>query len=161
MISGPASTLTPVRLPPGRARLAIRPLAIGSLVIPTIGVGGRRKERFYEFIQVRNDDIGLAAHHLGGQCGKTVRAALGRIPFDNEVAAFAMTQPFQRFVEPPYPERPGGGCELICRNPRMNEGKTILLPRLLRPCDKWPRGSSASDKADKSAPFHLICPEPN
>lgn len=38
MISGPASTLTPVRLPPGRAKLAIRPLATGSLVIPTIGI---------------------------------------------------------------------------------------------------------------------------
>ena len=96
----------------------MRPPATGSLVIPTIGiVEVAARNVLDEFVKVRNDDIGLAAHHLGGKRGKPVGAALGRIPFDDEIAALAITQPVQRFEEPPHPERSGGCRELVCGNP--------------------------------------------
>jgi hypothetical protein len=73
---------------------------------------------------------------------------LGRIPFDNEVAAFAMTELFQRFVESLYPERPGRCGELVRRNPGVNEGKAMLLPRLLRRRDQRPCGRAAGQRDD-------------
>ena len=90
--------LMPVRLPPGRARLATRPASTGSPPpMKTIGIvevalfaastaGCRRC----------HDHVDLAADEVGGQCGQPIIAALRPAVFDRhilslDIAGFAQS----------------------------------------------------------------------
>ena len=159
MISGPASTLTPVRFPPGRARLAIKPVAIGSLVIPTIGmVALAATNALMSAFRFETMTSGLrsitsaitAAKRSNGPRPNTVQQRDSRP---------RCIQVFQRFIEPPDPKWPGCRSELVRRNPGMNEGKAARFSRLLRPCDERNRGH-ASDETNERASLHSIAPSP-
>src|SRR4051794_2173068 len=97
---GISSTLripTPVRLPPGRARLATSPRSTGSLAEKTIGIaevalfaacaaGGPPLGR---------DHIDIAGDELGGQRGQPVIATLRPAVFDRHVLSHDITGLFQ------------------------------------------------------------------
>jgi hypothetical protein len=84
-ISSTVSKLTPVRLPPDRARPAIRPSPTGSPLEKTIGIvdvaffvagaeGG-----------AGHDHVDLAVDEVGGQGGQPIIAALCPAEFDRRV----------------------------------------------------------------------------
>ena len=81
--------LTPVRLPPGRARLAIRPSSTGSPTLKTIGIvevtvfaasaGG---------VPLGRDHVHPSADEIGGQCGQSIIATIRPTVFDRYVLSF-------------------------------------------------------------------------
>ena len=91
--------LKPVRLPPGRARLATRPAATGSL--PTMKTIGIVEVAFFAasaegVAAARHDHVDLAADEIGGQCGQPIIATLRPAVFDRhilslDIAGFAQS----------------------------------------------------------------------
>ena len=90
--------LTPVRLPPGRARLATRPVldrvaaaekTIGIVEVALFAASA-------EGVPPGRDHVDLAADEIGGQCGQPIIAALRPAVFDRhvlslDVAGFAQS----------------------------------------------------------------------
>ena len=98
-ISSTLKGLKPVRLPPGRARLATRPAATGSLM-PSEDDRDRRGRNFRgqcrTEIAACHDQIDLAADEIGGQCGQPIIAAfrpavLDRHVLSLDIAGFAQS----------------------------------------------------------------------
>ena len=71
-ISSLAKRLTPVRLPPGRAKL--RDEALPASPTKTIGIAGGRlfRGRVPVAAAARHDHVDLAADEVGGQCGQPI-----------------------------------------------------------------------------------------
>ena len=79
--------LKPVRLPPGRARLATRPASTGSP--PARRRSGSSRSRLSPRVPQRrrrcHDHVDLAADQIGGQCGQPIIVALRPAVFDRHV----------------------------------------------------------------------------
>ena len=97
-ISSAVSMLTPVRLPPGRARLATRPAPTGSPPpMKTIGiVEVALFAASAAAVPPCHDHVDLAADEVGGQCGQPIIVALRPAVFDRhvlslDVAGFAQS----------------------------------------------------------------------
>ena len=93
--------LKPVRLPPGRARLATRPAATGSLP-PRKTIGIVEVALFAASAEGvaarRHDHVDLAADEIGGQGGQPIIMALRPAVFDRhvlslDIAGFAQSLP--------------------------------------------------------------------
>jgi hypothetical protein len=85
--------LTPVTLPPGRARLATRPSLTGSSP-PKKTIGVVEVALFAARIAVRlprGDHVDLAVDEVGGQCGRPVTEALCPAVFDRDILSLDIT----------------------------------------------------------------------
>ncbi len=100
-ISSTARMLTPVRLPPGRARLATRPAPTGSApMTKTIGiVEVALFAASAEGDAARRDHVDLAADEIGGQCGQPIIVALRPAVFDRHVLSLDIAGFAQSLVE--------------------------------------------------------------
>src|SRR5436190_1414168 len=89
--SSPVKKLIPVRLPPGRARLATRPSCTGSLPTPkTIGIVvvvsfGRERSKVAGW---RGDNGHATAHEVSHQHRKAIELALQPVVLHRDVMAF-------------------------------------------------------------------------
>src|SRR6266404_802659 len=115
-------------------------------------LGGGRHEGFDEIVEVRNDDIRIAAHDFGSERRKAVGSAFGRKTLDDEVASLDIAKTAQGFEEPPHPEWPGLLCQVIGRNAGMSERDPVWLR--LRAQRLRPGGDSPDGKPDKLPPLH-------
>src|SRR6476661_2018605 len=126
-ISIPALILTPVMLPPGRARFVTKPPAIGSCVIATIGIVAvafaKALTRSLRFETMTSG----AAHDLGDDRSEAIGAAFGGIALDDEIGSLDVAEPAQRFEESPHPERPAAFGQAVGGNAGMNEGEAARL----------------------------------
>jgi hypothetical protein len=98
-----------------------------------------RREHFDETVEVGDDDVRIAGYDLAGKRGKALGAALGGITLDAQIASLDITEPAQRFVEPPYPERPRGLGELVGGDAGMDERNPTLLLRAPQAANSPPR----------------------
>src|SRR5260370_5498879 len=116
--------------------------------------GRGHRERFDQAVGIRKDHVWVAAYDRGGERGKALGAALGRIALDDEIASLGVAKRAQCLVEPPYPERAGGLGEQVSGNAGMDERDAVLLLGLLRMCAKRKRNSRATQDTEKISPPH-------
>ena len=100
-VSSAARLLKPVRLPPGRARLATRPAPTGSPTpVKTIGIV--EVAFFAASAEVGgdgHDHVDLAADEVGGQCRQPIIVALRPAVFDRQVLSLDVAALTQSLVE--------------------------------------------------------------
>src|SRR5262249_32778582 len=139
----------PVRLPPGRARLATRPVATGSPVSEDDWDDrGRLPCREDRLGPIRHNHIDLEPDELGCDLGGAFIATLRPAILDRDIPPLApaqLTQPLHKGAGP---------LALCCSRARAKEpdGRQLRLlrPRHHRPCCR------AAEQGDELAPFH--CP---
>src|SRR4029077_17670616 len=102
-ISSAFMNVTPVRLPPGRAKLSTNPSATGSPPVKMIGI----VEVAFFAASAKgetgcHDYVDLAGDEISGQCGQPIIASLRPAVFDCHVLAFDVAGFAPSPVEPSH-----------------------------------------------------------
>src|SRR5262245_34992175 len=140
--------LTPVALPPGRARLATRPSPTGSSGTPnTIGIAVvARSRRHHSGRAERGDHLDLSANEVGCQNGQPLALVLGPAIFDREVLALNIAALFEPLAKGTQQIRiPLRRCGVEIPNHRQ---RCLLRARRERP------RRCAAEKRDEVAALH-------
>ena len=98
-ISSPVREPTPVRLPPGRARLATRPAATRSPTAKTIGIVEVALFAASAAGCRRRDHVDVAADEVGGQCGQPIVVAIRPAVLDRQILSLDIAGFVQSLVE--------------------------------------------------------------
>jgi len=91
---------------------------------------GRSVECGREVIADDGDQVRIAVHDLASEIGKSIGVPLGRIPLNDQIAAFRVAGSMQLNEEQAI-ERSTLFRQLVIGNGRMDERDLVLLPRLL------------------------------
>src|SRR5262249_21338426 len=134
-------------LPPGRARLATRPLRTGSF--PNTKIMGMTDVACLAegSAVIRDDDSGFQADELCGDLGGALRAAFRPPILDCDRATLAPSELTQLCRECGRPQAP-------VRRVRSQEADRWQPGGLLRARRERPRGRRAAEKGDELAPSH-------
>ena len=124
----------PVTLPPGRARIATKPLPTGSTASAnTIGIVEVACFAAGTAASHRDDDIDLEPDELGRDLGEALAASLCPAILDRDGAALDPAE----FAQPLH--KGGGPMAPVRRRARAQEPDGRQLPRLLRARRERPR----------------------
>ena len=157
-ISSTVRMLTPVRLPPGRARLATRP-RLDRVAADDEDDRDRRGCAFRRECRrgaARHDHVDLAADEVGGQCGQPIIVTLRPAVFDRHVLSLDIAGFAQSLAERGHkrlqtgrasvlPRKPITGIAFCCArkadgHPPIAPASKIMKSRRLMPSPSiWPR----------------------
>src|SRR5215471_5883187 len=146
----PPKNVTPVRFPPGRLRLATRPIFTGSSpTTNTIGTVGSATLTASNAGVLRTITAGLAAEQVGGEARQPIRLIVRPALLDSDVAS--VDEPFlaQAVAKLRHDRREQ-------RSGRAAQQPDYRQPRLLRARRERPCRSCAAEKDDELSPFHSI-----
>src|SRR6266487_2489485 len=152
----PASTLTPVMLPPGQA--PHKPIGDRITHASDDRNGRRRRLEMLEHIVRRRDDqVWLPSDHLAGKLGIVFRPPFAGVSRDNEVLSLDVTEP-AKLLEQRSPGRNAPGfSEFGHRVGRMHNRDVVDFHRLLRIGGNRPRNQYAAHQSCELSAPHPAC----
>ena len=155
-ISSTARMLTPVRLPPGRARLATKPFATGSPP-PAKTIGIVEVAFFAASAEggppLVDDHVDLAADEVGGQCGQPIIAG----PPPSGIRSPRFVPRHSRFRSVPGGTRP----QTVHTGRATGAEEADHRHRLLLRASGGPPNCCAAEQGNEAPPLHLILLKPN
>ena len=140
----------PVRLPPGRARLATRPSLTGSSgTMKTMGIVVVAALAANTAGAIRGDHGHLSANQIGRRARQSIDLALGPAVFDRHVLALDIAALLKALAE---------RAQVVCKRDWRSavEKPNHRHRRLLRARRERPRRRRAAEQRDELAPLHSI-----